>query len=62
MKVEINQTIDPKKVTVYSHRTGKYIDTIPTEWVMFMKHLGGGVFEVTRKMINKVKSVIEIDK
>ncbi len=41
MKVEINQTIDPKKVTVYSHRTGKYIDTIPTEGVMFMKNLGG---------------------
>ena len=40
MKVEINQTIDPKKVTVYSHRTGKYIDTIPTE--------GGDVYEAFR--------------
>ena len=55
MKVEINQTIDPEMVTLYSHRTGEFIDEIPAEKVKDMQHLSGGVFQVTRKQINKIK-------
>lgn len=33
MKVEINQTINPEMVTLYSHRTGEFIDEIPAEKV-----------------------------
>lgn len=56
MKVEINQMINPEMVTLYSHRTGEFIDEIPAEKVKDLQHLsGGGVFQVTRKQINKIK-------
>ena len=42
MKVEINQTIDPEMVTLYSHRTGEFIDEIPAEKVKDLQHLTGG--------------------
>ncbi len=51
MKVEINQTINPE----ISHRTGEFIDEIPAEKVKDLQHLSGGVFQVTRKQINKIK-------
>lgn len=55
MKVHINQTIDPSVVTLYSHRTGKLIDEIPSERVKDLDHISGGVFKVTRKQINQIK-------
>lgn len=55
MKVEINQTIDPEMVTLYNHRTGEFIDEIPAEKAKDLQHLSGGVFQVTRKQINKIK-------
>ena len=51
MNVEINQTINPE----ISHRTGEFIDEIPAEKVKDLQHLSGGVFQVTRKQINKIK-------
>lgn len=44
MKVEINQTINPEMVTLYSHRTGEFIDEIPAEKVKELQHLRGGYF------------------
>ena len=56
MKVEINQTINPEMVTLYSHRTGEFIDEIPAKKIKDLQPLsGGGVFQVTRKQINKIK-------
>lgn len=43
MKVEINQTIDPEMVTLYSHRTGEFIDEIPAGKVKELQHLSGGI-------------------
>lgn len=43
MKVEINQTIDPEIATLYSHRTGEFIDEIPAEKVKDLQHLSGGI-------------------
>lgn len=42
MKVEINQTINPEMVTLYSHRTGEFIDEIPAGKVKELQHLSGG--------------------
>ena len=49
--------INPEMVTLYSHRTGEFIDEIPAEKVKDLQHLsgGGGGFQVTRKQINKIK-------
>lgn len=55
MKVHINQTIDQRVVTLYSHRTGKLIDEIPSESVKNLDHISGGVFKVTQKQINQIK-------
>lgn len=40
--MHINQTIDPSVVTLYSHRTGKLIDEIPSERVKDLDHISGG--------------------
>lgn len=42
MKVEISQTINPEMVTLYSYRTGEFIDEIPAEKVKGLQHLSGG--------------------
>ena len=42
MKVEINQTINPEMVTLYSRRTGEFIDEIPAGKVKELQHLSGG--------------------
>lgn len=42
MKVEINRTIDSTTVSLYSHRTGKFIDDIPADAIKDLVHLRGG--------------------
>lgn len=42
-------------VTLYSHRTGEFIDEIPAGKVKELQHLSGGAFQVTSKQINKIK-------